>query len=73
MFKAVSVAGLAAVIGLFAAGLVDAKGGHSMHTASPCAPDYKRLCSKTPVGRAASCLKKHISELSPACKAKYSK
>ncbi|MET2830872.1 hypothetical protein [Mesorhizobium shangrilense] len=73
MFRAVSVAIIAGVIGLGAIGMADAKGGHSTKAASPCTPDYKRLCSKTPVGQAASCLKKHIGELSPACKAKYSK
>ncbi|WP_421916824.1 hypothetical protein [Mesorhizobium sp.] len=72
MIRTVSVAVIAGVIGLGASGMADAKGGHSTRTTSPCAPDYKRLCSTTPVGQAASCLKKHISELSPACKAKYS-
>jgi len=42
-----------------------------MHTKSPCATDYKRLCSTVPIGKAAACFKKHLSELSPACKAKY--
>ncbi|WP_155765355.1 hypothetical protein [Mesorhizobium erdmanii] len=73
MSRTISTAVVAVLIGLAAAGIADAKGGHSMHATSPCAPDYKRLCSKTPVSQAASCLKKHISELSPACKAKYSK
>lgn len=73
MFRALSVVGVAAVIALSGAGLADAKGGHSMHTRSPCAPDYKRLCSTVPIGKAAACLKKHVSELSPACRAKYSK
>lgn len=71
MVRAVSVAVVAVVIGLGACGMADAKAG--VRTASPCAPDYKRLCSKTPVSQAASCLKKHISELSPACKAKFGK
>jgi len=64
---------VAALIGLFLAGVADAKGGHQIRTVSPCAPDYKRLCASTPVNQAASCLKKHIDELSPACRAKYKK
>ena len=71
MVKSISVAVVAAAISLATCGMADAKAG--VRTASPCAPDYKRLCSKTPVNQAASCLKKHISELSPACKAKFGK
>ena len=64
---------VAALAGLFLVNVAHARGGHAIRTVSPCASDYKRLCSKTPVNRAASCLKKHISELSPACRAKYGK
>ena len=71
MVKDVSIAVVAAVISLGTVGMASAK--FNARTTSPCAPDYKRLCSRTPVSQAASCLKKHISELSPACKAKYSK
>lgn len=71
MVRAVSVAFVAVLVGLGAADMANAKS--SMRTTSACAPDYKRLCSKTPVGQAASCLKKHMDELSPACKAKFSK
>ncbi|UDL88930.1 hypothetical protein LGH82_28125 [Mesorhizobium sp. PAMC28654] len=71
MVRAVYIAVVAVIITLGASGVADAKAG--VRTTSPCVPDYKRLCSKTPVGEAASCLKKHMSELSPACKARFSK
>jgi len=71
MVRAVCVAVVAVVISLGTAGMASAK--FNARTTSPCTSDYKRLCSKTPVNQAASCLKKHMSELSPACKAKYSK
>jgi len=64
---------VAALMGLSFAGVADAKGGHQIRAVSPCTPDYKRLCASTPVNQAASCLKKHIAELSPACRAKYKK
>ena len=68
MSKIIPVAALAAVMGLFAAGAY----AHSMG-GSRCGADIKRLCHKTPAKQVASCLKQHMSELSPACKAKYSK
>ena len=37
---------------------------------SPCKADRQRLCPQFPNGSAGPCLKKHLSELSPACKAK---
>jgi hypothetical protein len=55
-------------MGLFAAGAY----AHTMGV-SRCGTDIKRLCQKTPANQVASCLKKHMSELSPACRAKYSK
>jgi hypothetical protein len=73
MSRPISVAGVVAIIALSGVGLAYAKGGHSMNTKSPCATDYRRLCSTVQIGKAAACLKKHLSELSPACKAKYGK
>lgn len=69
MSRIVPVAVLFAVLGLFAAGAANA---HDVGT-SRCRTDIKRLCQKTPTGQIASCLKKHMNDLSPACKAKYSK
>ena len=37
---------------------------------SPCKADRQRLCPQFPNGSAGPCLRKHLSELSPACKAK---
>jgi len=71
MHKIVPVAALIAVMGLFAAE-VNVAYSHTMGV-SRCGTDIKRLCQKTPANQVASCLKQHMSELSPACKAKYSK
>ncbi len=68
MSRIIPVAALVAVMGLFAAGAY----AHTMGV-SRCGTDIKRLCHKTPANQVASCLKQHMSELSPACKAKYSK
>ncbi|WP_421916825.1 hypothetical protein [Mesorhizobium sp.] len=71
MSRLIPAAALIAVMGMFAAGVADGN-AHEMGS-SRCRADIKRLCHKTPMGEVASCLKQHMSELSPACKAKYSK
>jgi len=73
MFRTISRAVVAVVITLSATGLADARGDHGgVRKVGPCEADYQRLCTTTPVGKSA-CLKKHMSELSPACKAKFRK
>lgn len=73
MFRSISTAVVAVVISLSAAGLADARGDHGgVRKVTPCEADYQRLCTTTPVGKSA-CLKKHMSELSSACRAKLGK
>ncbi len=71
MSRIVPVTALVAVMGLFAAGVADTY-AKDIGT-SRCGTDIKRLCHKTPTNQVASCLKQHMSELSPTCKEKYSK
>jgi len=66
--KAVSVAGIAAIMGLIAVAGADARGAGPR----PCRADRLRLCPESPPGKKARpCLKKHLNDLSPACRAKF--
>ncbi len=68
--KAVSVAGIAAIMGLIAVAGADARGAGQR----PCRADRLRLCPESPPGKKARpCLKKHWNDLSPACQAKFEK
>lgn len=40
---------------------------------TPCTADGKRICSTQDVAKAESCLRQHMSELTPACKAYLTK
>jgi hypothetical protein len=63
------VASIAAVVGLIAVGSADARGQANKKTFG-CKTDRMRLCPQSAPDKAAPCLKKHMSELSPACRAK---
>ena len=58
---------------LFAASIVAVSveaNAKSTSANSPCKADRQRLCPQFPNGSAGPCLKKHLSDLSPACRAK---
>ncbi|MBZ9761585.1 hypothetical protein LB553_11955 [Mesorhizobium sp. CA8] len=60
---------LLASISLFLADAALAKDAYK----TPCRADAQRLCKMVDNAKGLSCLKQHISELTPACKAFLSK
>lgn len=60
-----SVTAIALLVGLTAIGTADAKKSKTFG----CKSDRARLCAEAP-GKALSCLKQHLDELTPACRAK---
>jgi hypothetical protein len=58
-----------AMVGLFATSQSDAR-GHSVKVIFGCKTDRLRLCPQSAPDKAAPCLRKHKSELSPGCLAK---
>ncbi|MBN9216430.1 MAG: hypothetical protein J0I79_00605 [Mesorhizobium sp.] len=67
--KLVKLLGLAAMVATVLAVGVEANAKSTIAN-SPCKEDRQRLCPQFPNGKAGPCLKKHLKELSPACKAK---
>jgi hypothetical protein len=67
--KLVKVLGLVAMVATVLAVGVEANAKSTIAN-SPCKEDRQRLCPQFPNGKAGPCLKKHLKELSPACKAK---
>ena len=72
MFGSGLLAGLSLLTAVMASP-VEARNPSSNPYRTPCHDDRIRLCSTASPGKAGSCLKKHINELSPACKAQVKK
>ncbi len=58
-----------AMIGLFTTAPSNAR-GHSAKATFGCKVDKARLCPQSPANKAGACLRKHMSKLSPGCRAK---
>lgn len=69
--RANKIFGLAAVtlIALGVAQAVHARNMTSNPYRTPCHDDRLRLCSKVAPGNAGKCLRQHLNDLEPACKA----